>query len=187
MDLDSPTCYSLPDFPQIIHVVAKLTLGVSLLKEISGQDSNDKDSIFSANFKLLGIKYKEIFDLEQAISLTPYEIDDAMYKKSLNFLTQRDQGWLVIVLAKVNAYDDIAELIRNVFSNTNHLPSDSKFTVNQLQEMSVIVSPSPEASYKRIFSYFSESELSKGLELSEVVFSIYSRVNLITNRNTILN
>ena len=187
--MDSPTCYTLPDFPQIIHVVAKSRLGVSLLKQISIEEENmnEDDSIFSHRFKLLGIKYHDVFSRDQANTLTPYEIDDAIYKNSLDFLTEIDQGWLIFVLAKINAYNDIMESILEVFSNTDHLPNDSKFTADQLMDMSVIVSPSPQASYKRIFSFFSESELSSGLDLSEKVSLFYSRGDCFMNQNITLN
>ncbi|XP_067931773.1 dynein axonemal assembly factor 8-like [Watersipora subatra] len=110
-------------------------------------DENQEASAKESGLELLGIKWLPSLNTSQAREITPYEVGQSDWKKSIKVLTGKPT--LVMMLRGVNCTSRIKEVVY----------SEKKVMNRQLPSLEIIVTNTPELTYRLATLFFFDREL----------------------------
>ncbi|KAI8614890.1 hypothetical protein BC830DRAFT_1125317 [Chytriomyces sp. MP71] len=178
--------------PQVVCVVARGGFGVPVLRtltKMAGVSGTD-------GMEFLGMRYMQAMLPFQARIVTPYRVGDVKWAASVRFLAgpvrdvfgdgavdgdaafeeaesstaeeveEGGEGLMVIVLRKVNAFEEIQSVIASLFESYSSLgfkdarpENDNTLNPEEKMRLSLLVSLNPEMSYATLTAFFRDSDL----------------------------
>ncbi|XP_013420923.1 uncharacterized protein LOC106181165 isoform X1 [Lingula anatina] len=153
----APELYTNPEIEQIVvltltgHLHMR-TFGLFLAKLLNMTPYSKLPTapLTQEGFELLGIKWLPSLSINQAKELTPYEVGDKQWKKSIHTLTSEPA--VVLLLRGINAFKRVSSIISSKTQQTTA-------TGGQQLSLEKLMSPTPEIAYRQMTLFFRDLEL----------------------------